>query len=121
MYKSVSAFAPIANPTQCPWGIKAFTGYLGPLSLDNWNEYDASELLKKYSGPHLDILVDTGTADSFLKEQLKLDALQDAVAHVSNVSLESRMQEGYDHSYWFISTFVDDHLAFHFKHLNESS
>ncbi|KAI8909781.1 putative S-formylglutathione hydrolase, partial [Gorgonomyces haynaldii] len=110
-YTSVSAFAPISNPTKCPWGVKAFTGYLGP-DTAKWVEYDAAELLKK-SQTSIPILVDYGTADNFLKEQLLVESL------VETGKAQVRAQEGYDHSYWFIQTFIHDHLAFHHKHLSQ--
>ncbi|KAG2181435.1 hypothetical protein INT44_008248 [Umbelopsis vinacea] len=117
-YKSVSAFSPIANPINCPWGHKAFGGYLGNTNKDQWKQYDACELLKSFDGKTLDILVDVGTSDSFLEEQLKLDQLRDAAASVDRHSqVNVRYQEGYDHSYYFISTFVPDHIEHHAKYL----
>ncbi|CAM2933406.1 S-formylglutathione hydrolase [Vibrio mytili] len=113
-YRSISAFSPISNPMQCPWGKKAFTAYLGT-DIESWKQYDASELLKRAQSP-LPILVDQGDADGFLSEQLKPEALLSAAKlHDSPFSL--RMQSGYDHSYYFISSFIDDHLNFHAKHL----
>ena len=112
-YKSVSAFSPICNPCQVPWGIKAFEGYLGK-DKSTWITYDASILMQEYTGPRLDILVDTGTQDSFLETQLKIHTLKET----PQCSLKSRMQEGYDHSYYFISTFIDEHLEFHFSRLS---
>lgn len=113
-YRSISAFSPISNPMQCPWGQKAFTAYLGT-DIESWKQYDASELLKQVKSP-LPILVDQGDADNFLAEQLKPDALLAAAkAHDSEVEL--RMQPGYDHSYFFISSFIADHLNFHAKYL----
>ncbi|WP_063345022.1 S-formylglutathione hydrolase [Vibrio jasicida] len=113
-YRSISAFSPISNPMQCPWGQKAFTAYLGT-DIESWKQYDASELLKQNKSP-LPILVDQGDADNFLTEQLKPDALLAAAkAHDSEVEL--RMQSGYDHSYFFISSFIAEHLNFHAKHL----
>ena len=113
-YRSISAFSPISNPMQCPWGKKAFTAYLGT-DIESWKQYDASELLKQAQSP-LPILVDQGDADGFLSEQLKPEALVSAAKlHDSPFSL--RMQSGYDHSYYFISSFIDDHLSFHAKHL----
>jgi len=109
-YQSVSAFAPISNPTQCPWGKKAFTGYLGH-DEKTWEEWDACLLLSK-SEEKLPILVDQGDADNFLAEQLKPDALELA-CDVNNHPLTMRHQVGYDHSYFFIASFIDDHLAFH--------
>eukprot|EP00842_Homolaphlyctis_polyrhiza_P002431 jgi/Hompol1/3189/HPOL_006394-RA len=118
MFKSASAFAPISNPINCPWGIKAFTGYLGADDAAAWKQYDATELAKSYSGPQLDILVDQGSVDKFLVErQLLPENLVDSASGNSSISLSLRMQEGYDHSYWFISSFIDDHLEFHAKHL----
>ncbi|KAJ3296019.1 hypothetical protein HK104_002050 [Borealophlyctis nickersoniae] len=116
-YKSVSAFAPIANPTECEWGKKAFGGYLGSANKEAWKAYDASILLKSYAGPPLKILVDQGAQDSFLKDQLLVEKLKHA--NNSKAEVELRMQEGYDHSYYFIQTFVDDHLEFHAKFLKD--
>lgn len=117
-YKSVSAFSPIANPTNCPWGHKAFGGYLGNDDKEAWKQYDATELLKSYSGSQLDILVDVGTSDNFLKDQLKLDQLEQ-VAQSKGLQdqVTVRYQEGYDHSYYFISTFVGDHIDHHANYL----
>lgn len=113
-YRSISAFSPITNPINCPWGQKAFTGYLGT-NQDDWAQYDTTELMKT-SQVHLPALVDQGTQDNFLAEQLKPQALLDAAEKVG-YPLELRMQEGFDHSYYFISSFIDDHLRFHAKHL----
>jgi S-formylglutathione hydrolase len=113
-YRSVSAFAPICAPTQCPWGVKAFTGYLGP-DRDTWRQYDASELARA-RGYGREILVDQGTADKFLDEQLKPAVLETACAS-SGTPLTLRMQSGYDHSYYFIATFMADHLQFHAERL----
>ncbi len=109
-YKSVSAFAPIAAPMQCPWGRKAFTNYLGT-DAGTWREYDASELVARrpFVGP---ILIDQGTADQFLAEQL-LPGKFAAAAAKSNQPLTLRMQPGYDHGYYFIQTFMADHLRHH--------
>jgi S-(hydroxymethyl)glutathione dehydrogenase/alcohol dehydrogenase len=115
-YKSVSAFAPITNPTQCPWGKKALPLYLGA-DQATWKEYDTVELVKKYEGPPLRLLVDQGTADNFLKEQLKPEALKTACDE-KGMALFLRMQEGYDHSYYFIQSFIQDHLRFHAAHLS---
>lgn len=118
MYKSVSAFAPISNPTQCPWGKKAFSGYFGETK-DNtlWNDWDATELAKKYNGPPLDILIDQGKEDNFLKQgQLLPENLLNAAKDVG-LPLVLRFQEGYDHSYYFIATFIKDHIKHHVKYL----
>ena len=109
-WRSVSAFAPIANPTRAPWGEKAFSRYLGS-DRAAWSEWDAAELMRRraYPGP---ILVDQGMADQFLEAQLHPQALQEAAAQ-SGQALMLRRHEGYDHSYWFIQTFVADHIAHH--------
>jgi S-formylglutathione hydrolase len=114
-YRSVSALAPIASPMRCPWGEKALSGYLGP-DRARWREYDSTALLEDrgWHGPPL--LVDQGTSDQFLDTQLKPDLLRDACAR-RNVALELRMQEGYDHSYFFIATFIEDHLRYHARYL----
>jgi S-formylglutathione hydrolase len=113
-YTSVSAFSPISNPINCPWGQKALGQYLGD-DQSAWGEYDASELMK-VSKHQLPALVDQGRADNFLAEQLKPEALQ-AAAESSHYPLELRMQDGYDHSYFFIASFIEDHLKFHRNHL----
>ncbi|HEY7883627.1 MAG TPA: S-formylglutathione hydrolase [Cellvibrionaceae bacterium] len=112
-YRSVSAFSPIANPINCPWGQKAFTAYLGG---DNeaWRQYDASELMRK--GGSVPALVDQGDADNFLAEQLKPETLTQA-AEASGYPLLLRMQPGYDHSYYFIASFIAEHLRFHHQYL----
>jgi S-formylglutathione hydrolase len=113
-YKSLSAFAPIAAPMQCPWGKKAFTNYLGA-DTESWREYDASELVARrpFPGP---ILIDQGTGDQFLAEQLLPEKFA-AAASKSGQSLNLRMQPGYDHGYYFIQTFMADHLRHHAKQL----
>jgi S-formylglutathione hydrolase len=109
-WKSVSALAPISNPVNVPWGHKAFTGYLGP-DQASWQEYDASVLMARqaFPGP---ILVDQGLADRFLETQLQPEALEAAAAK-SGQALTLRRHEGYDHSYWFIQTVIEDHLRHH--------
>lgn len=114
-YRSVSAFAPITNPADAPWGQKAFPLYLGP-DAESWKEYDTVELIKKYTGPPVRLLVDQGSADNFLKEQLKPWALK-AACEEKGINLTLRMQEHHDHSYYFISTFIKDHLQFHASQL----
>jgi S-formylglutathione hydrolase len=111
----VSAFAPIASPMRCPWGQKALTGYLGADRLQ-WREYDTTALIEDrgWSGPP--IVVDQGTADQFLESQLKPELLREACGR-SGVSLDLRMREGYDHSYFFIASFIEDHLRFHARHV----
>lgn len=110
LFSSVTAFSPIAHPTECPWGVKAFTGYLGE-DKKIWTQYDSTLLMQnKSTGPAA--LVDQGDADNFLQQQLKPEHLQQA-AKQSGYPLTLRMQAGYDHSYFFISSFIDEHLAFH--------
>lgn len=113
-YKSVSAFSPIASPMNCPWGEKALSGYLGP-DKPAWRQYDACALIE--DGAHVPaILVDQGAADPFLTEQLKPELLKAACAN-RGIELTLRLQEGYDHSYYFIATFIEDHLRWHAKKL----
>ncbi|XP_071950547.1 S-formylglutathione hydrolase-like [Antedon mediterranea] len=116
MYKSVSAYAPICNPMQCPWGKKAFTGYLGPKQ-EAWKEYDACELVKVYNGPPLDIYIDQGKSDNFLKESQLLPDNFVAACTESKMPVQLNMQEDYDHSYFFISTFMKNHIKHHAKYL----
>jgi S-formylglutathione hydrolase len=113
-YRSVTAFAPIAAPSQCPWGVKAFTGYLGN-DRATWSEYDASELVarKRYKEP---IRIDQGTADQFLQEQLLPQRFAEA-CRASNTTLQLNFHDGYDHGYYFMSTFMAEHLAFHAERL----
>jgi S-formylglutathione hydrolase len=113
-WRSVSALSPICAPTRCPWGEKAFSAYLGD-DRSKWSAYDACELLARGTHAH-PILVDQGTADGFLVEQLKPELLKDACEQAGQ-SLELRMQEGYDHSYYFIATFIGDHLRHHARYL----
>ncbi len=109
-WQSVSAFAPIANPVAVPWGQKAFSRYLGA-DESQWREWDASLLMARQPYPG-DILVDQGQADQFLERELHPQALQDA-AQRSGQSLQLRLHPGYDHSYWFIQSFIGDHLRHH--------
>lgn len=116
-YSSVTAFSPIANPVNCPWGQKAFKAYLGE-NQESWRDYDSCELMKlSKDSKQLPALVDQGDADQFLESQLKPRALTDA-ARESSYPLALRMQAGYDHSYYFISTFIAEHLRFHAEHLH---
>ncbi|KAL3339164.1 hypothetical protein AABB24_028012 [Solanum stoloniferum] len=110
-YKSVSAFAPIANPVNCPWRLKAFTNYLGENKAD-WEEYDATCLVSKYNDVSATILIDQGEDDKFFKDQLLPQKFEEACKKV-NVPLLLRLQPGYDHSYFFIATFIDDHIRHH--------
>jgi S-formylglutathione hydrolase len=109
-YRSISAFAPIAHPVSSPWGIKAFSRYLGP-DRSTWSAWDASILIGQAS-ERLPLLVDQGTADSFLADQLRPQELARA-ASAADYPITLRLQEGYDHSYFFIASFIDDHLRHH--------
>lgn len=113
-WRSVSAFAPISSPINCPWGQKALTGYLGD-DRATWRRYDATALLE--DGARIsEMFVDQGEADTFLDEQLKPDLLRSACAD-AGIALTLRIQPGYDHSYYFISTFMEDHLRWHAERL----
>ncbi len=114
LFHSVSAFSPICAPSQCPWGEKAFRNYLGE-DTSAWQQYDASVLLAKAKAPW-PLLVDIGDADPFLANQLKPELLQ-AAAKQHDSGLTLRLQPGYDHSYYFIASFIGEHLAFHAKQL----
>ena len=113
-YQSVSAFAPISNPAAVPWGQKAFTNYLGS-DRAHWRSWDASLLMREHPYPG-EILVDQGLADQFLEKELHPDALEES-ARVSGQRLTLRRHQGYDHSYWFIQTFIEDHLKWHASRL----
>eukprot|EP00958_Prasinococcus_capsulatus_P001062 scaffold99_cov382-Prasinococcus_capsulatus_cf.AAC.3 len=143
-FKSTSAFAPICNPTVVPWGIKAFTGYLGTFYVvkdnprwgmlrvslfaycallastgedqESWKAHDTCCLAEAYSGPPFPVLVDQGMADNFLENQLKIEHLE-AKAKTLGDDVTIRKQAGYDHSYFFIATFMEDHMRFHASHL----
>jgi S-formylglutathione hydrolase len=109
-YRSLSAFAPIGAPMRCPWGEKAFSGYLGN-DRSTWREYDATELAA-HTDWRTEVLVDQGTADEFLVGQLKPHLLQEAFAE-AGIPLTLRYQAGYDHSYYFMASFIGQHLAHH--------
>ena len=113
-YQSVSAFAPIANPSECPWGQKAFSGYLGE-DTSAWAEWDAT-LLIPTAKERLPLLVDQGTADNFLEEQLHPESLLEACKQAHH-HIDLRMHRGYDHSYFFIASFIDEHLDHHARAL----
>ena len=116
IFTSISAFSPICNPIESPWGIKAFTQYLGA-NTDNWLEYDACELMQyNLLGVKTPMLIDQGTDDEFLEQQLKPNNLKNSAAK-TNYPLTLRMQDGYDHSYFFISSFIGEHLHFHIENL----
>jgi S-formylglutathione hydrolase len=113
-FRSVSAFSPICSPINCPWGEKALGGYLGE-DRSNWREYDACALIE--DGANVtSILVDQGTDDNFLAEQLKTSLLESACSK-AGIDLTLRMQPGFDHSYYFIASFMEDHLRWHSDHL----
>jgi len=117
-YRSVSAFAPIASPMRCPWGEKALGGYLGH-DRAAWRAYDATALIE--DGARLPgLLVDQGEGDSFLADQLKPELLEAACA-AANIPLTLRRQPGYDHSYYFIASFVEDHLRWHHSRMMETA
>jgi S-formylglutathione hydrolase len=114
-YASVSAFAPIANPSNCPWGIKAFSHYLG-LDSNRWAHYDACALINSPLAYRQPLLIEQGEADNFLSEQLQPQALIDACKQQQH-PLDYRSRAGYDHSYFFIASFIEDHLRYHAQHL----
>lgn len=115
-YCSVSAFSPISNPMNCPWGQKAFSAYLGE-DRETWRQYDASELMREAT-QFVPALVDQGDADNFLIEQLMPETLT-AAAKASGYPLDLRFHKGYDHSYFFIASFIEEHLRFHGGHLKQ--
>ncbi|GAA99847.1 uncharacterized protein L969DRAFT_69315 [Mixia osmundae IAM 14324] len=120
LYKSASGFSPIANPTQCGWGEKAFKGYLKG-GVEEGKKYDSTELIAGFRGKDVHILIDQGTGDDWYKKgQLLTENFQKAAgqAGLNEESVKIRMQDGYDHSYFFISTFASDHVAFHAKYLH---
>ncbi|HEB88749.1 MAG TPA: S-formylglutathione hydrolase [Deltaproteobacteria bacterium] len=116
-YASISAFAPIVSPTRCPWGEKALSRYLGA-DRGTWADHDASLLVTRKTHPH-EILIDQGTADGFLAEQLKPELFETACRD-SGQALELRRQEGYDHSYFFIATFMEDHVVHAARAINQA-
>ena len=113
-YKSVSAFSPIVSPLSCPWGDKVLSNYLGD-DREIWAQYDSVELVKSAT-EHLPVLVDQGDSDNFLVEQLKTELLISA-AGKADYPMQIRMQPNYDHSYFFIATFIGEHIAFHARAL----
>lgn len=113
-FSSVSAFAPICSPLNCPWGEKALGNYLGH-DREAWKQYDTTELVRG-AEQHLPVLVDQGAADNFLAEQLKTELLEKACAD-AGYPMTIRRQAGYDHSYFFIATFIGEHIAFHSRYL----
>ncbi|GAA4020193.1 S-formylglutathione hydrolase [Actimicrobium antarcticum] len=118
VFRSVSAFAPIAAPSQCPWGEKAFTHYLGA-DQSTWDAHDASSLMAKSKAPFPDgILIDQGLGDKFLEAQQLLPEVFEAACRHAQQPLIVRRHPGYDHGYYFIASFIADHLAFHHRHLS---
>ncbi|HKL62632.1 MAG TPA: S-formylglutathione hydrolase [Woeseiaceae bacterium] len=115
MFRSVSAFAPICAPMDCPWGQKAFTHYLGE-DRSAWEPWDATRLIRQ-GGNGIRLLVDQGDTDDFLHEQLKPGLLEEA-CEAAGQPLTLRLQPGYDHGYFFVSTFIGEHLAWHARALN---
>ena len=115
-FSSMSAFSPICNPISAPWGQKAFAAYLGN-NKDTWRQYDASELMRQAT-QFVPAKVDQGASDDFLVEQLKPETLEIA-AKVSDYPLELAIHDGYDHSYYFIASFIEEHLRFHARYLNK--
>ncbi|ARU32793.1 S-formylglutathione hydrolase [Sulfuriferula sp. AH1] len=117
LFKTVSAFAPVCAPSRCPWGVKAFSAYLGSEQAD-WLQYDASALMANSKTPFPGgILIDQGLSDKFLLDQLFPEAFE-AACQQAQQPLELRRHAGYDHGYYFISTFVETHLLFHYRKLN---
>lgn len=124
-FRSISAFAPIIAPSQCPWGEKAFSLYLGT-DKTTWLDYDSLALLENSLSKKIDIppiKIDQGSSDSFLKEQLRPDLLEKfldsalAKQNVNELLIDYQLREGYDHSYFFIASFIQEHILFHKKHL----
>ena len=113
-FRSISAFAPIASPTRCAWGEKALSRYLGP-DRGTWKDYDSSLLIER-GAAKTPILVDQGEADNFLREQLKPELLEHAAQQAGH-ALQLRRRPGYDHSYFFIASFIDEHIAWHHDRL----
>ena len=115
-YSSMSAFSPISNPMNCPWGEKAFSAYLGK-DKETWRNHDASQLMRQAT-QFVPAKVDQGESDDFLAEQLKPEMLE-AAAKASGYPLELNRHQGYDHSYYFIASFIEEHLHFHAAHLSK--
>ena len=117
-FLSVSAFAPICAPASCPWGEKAFNGYLGD-DRTGWLAHDATSLIRHATDP-LPMLIDQGDADDFLVEQLTPEKLLEA-ARENNYPVTYKLRAGYDHGYFYIATFIEEHIAFHAGHLYAGS
>ena len=115
-FRSVSAFAPICAPSQCPWGKKAFTAYFGE-NKEDWLKHDANELMKT-SSLNIPMLIDQGSEDEFLEKELNFKKFE-VTCSSKNYPSTFRMQKGYDHSYFFIASFIEDHIRFHAKELSK--
>lgn len=115
-FASVSAFSPIVNPVEAPWGQQAFSAYLGE-DREVWKRYDSCTLMEGYQGNHFPILIDQGMADEFLTKQLQPEKLE-CIARKRDWPLTLRRQDGYDHSYYFVASFIGEHLRFHYEYLN---
>lgn len=120
LYKSISAFSPIVAPSQVPWGHKAFTGYIGN-DTEEWKKHDACALMVSagHRSTSPEILIDQGAADNFLEEQLKPHLFEEACRSTEQ-KLTLRMHDGYDHSYYFIQSFIDDHIKHHARILSQT-
>jgi len=118
LYESVSAFSPISNPINCPWGQKAFNGYFGSENKEAWKKWDATELIQEFKSDKKNpILIDQGTEDEFLKNQLHPEKFEEAAKKVG-YPVQVNYEEGYDHSYFFISSFIEKHILHHKKFLS---
>ncbi|TDH73513.1 hypothetical protein CCR75_006124 [Bremia lactucae] len=111
-YKSISALAPICHPIQCAWGVKAFTGYLG-VDQEAWKHYDATQQILSYGSISPSILIDQGREDLFFHDKQLLPEAFEAACKLVGQDLTLRMQDGYDHSYYFVATFIDEHVNYH--------
>uniref|UniRef100_U5EZ10 S-formylglutathione hydrolase n=1 Tax=Corethrella appendiculata TaxID=1370023 RepID=U5EZ10_9DIPT len=116
LYRSVSAFAPISNPINCPWGVKAFTGYLGE-NKDEWKSWDSTELVAAYNGPSLELFIDQGKEDNFYTDKQLLPENLVEACRSAQFPVILNMREGYDHSYFFIATFIGEHIDYHARFL----
>lgn len=118
-YKSVSAFSPICNPINCPWGVKAFSGYFGESNKDLWKQHDATELIKSYKGPTPEVLIDVGKGDGFYqqKQLLPENFVEASKNSVYDGKVSVRYHDNYDHSYYFVSSFAQDHIEHAAKYL----
>ncbi|ORZ38555.1 esterase D/formylglutathione hydrolase-like protein [Catenaria anguillulae PL171] len=116
-FRSISAFAPMSNPTNCAWGQKAFTRFLGDSDPSLWSKYDATLLAEAYAGPKVDVLIDQGSKDNFLAQYLHTSKVVDAMKANDKINVEYRLRDGYDHGYWYIQSFVEEHIKWHAERL----